>query len=108
MSTSPPVLKVDVAQIGETCVVRVGGELDIATAPALESNLLHAMDSEAASVVLDLERVTFIDSMGLRVLIWAANASREDGDRLRIDCGVGAVGRMIELTGVEHLLPLTD
>jgi anti-anti-sigma factor len=45
---------------------RVAGELDIATAPALESTLLHALDSEAASIVLDLERVSFIDSMGLR------------------------------------------
>ena len=50
--------------------VRVAGELDIATAPALESTLLHALDSEAASIVLDLERVSFIDSMGLRVLVW--------------------------------------
>jgi anti-sigma B factor antagonist len=107
MPTPPPVLKVDVAHIDEACVVRVAGELDIATAPTLESSLLHAMESGAASIVLDLERVSFIDSMGLRLLMWAANESREDGDRLRIDCGVGAARRMIQLTGLEHLLPLT-
>jgi anti-anti-sigma factor len=86
--------------------VRAAGELDIATAPALESALLHALDSGAPSIVLDLERVSFIDSMGLRVLVWAAKESRQ-GDRLRIDCGSGPVRRMVELTALDRLLPLT-
>ena len=107
MSTAPPVLEVDVAHVDEACVIRIQGELDIATAPTLESALLHALDSEAASIFLDLGRVRFIDSMGLRVLIWAANQSREDGDRLSIDCGSGPVRRMMELTSLDQSLPLT-
>ena len=107
MPTVPPVFKVDVAHVDEASVIRVEGELDIATAPALESALLHALDSEAPSIVLDLERVSFIDSMGLRVLVWAARQSREDGDRLRIDCGSGVVQRMIALTNLDRSLPLT-
>jgi anti-sigma B factor antagonist len=107
MSTVPPLLKVDVADVDEACVIRIQGELDIATAPALESALLHALDSGAASIVLDLERVSFIDSMGLRVLVWAARESHEDGDRLRIDCGSGPVRRMIEITSLDRSLPLT-
>jgi anti-sigma B factor antagonist len=107
MSTAPPILNVDVAHVDEACVIRTQGELDIATAPALESALLHALDSLAPSIVLDLERVSFIDSMGLRVLVWAAKQSREDGDRLRIDCGSGVVHRMIELTNLDRSLPLT-
>jgi anti-anti-sigma factor len=88
--------------------VRVAGELDIATAPALESALLHALDSGAALILLDLGRVSFIDSMGLRVLLWAAREAREDGDRLRIDCGSGPVRRMVNLTSLDQSLPLTD
>lgn len=65
------------------------------------------MDSGAASIVLDLERVSFIDSMGLRVLVWAAKQSREDGDRLRIEAGSGVVRRMIEVTALDRSLPLT-
>ena len=107
MSTAPPVLDVDVAHVDEACVIRLQGELDIATAPSLESALLHAMDSGAASIVLDLGRVSFIDSMGLRVLVSAAKESRKNGDRLRIDCGSGPVRRMIEFTSLGRSLPLT-
>jgi anti-sigma B factor antagonist len=91
----------------DSLAVRLAGELDIATAPALESAQLHALDSGAASIVVDLERVSFIDSMGMRVLVWAARESREDGDRLRIDCESGPARRMIELPALDRSLPLT-
>ena len=103
----PGDLTVRIDEDGDSLAVRVAGELDIATAPALESALLHALDSAAASILVDLERVSFIDSMGLRVLVWAARESREDGDRLRIDCGSGVVHRMIELTTLDRSLPLS-
>ena len=67
----PGDLTVRLDEDGDSLAVRVAGELDIATAPALESALLHALDSGAASILVDLERVSFIDSMGLRVLVWA-------------------------------------
>jgi anti-anti-sigma factor len=107
MSTAPPVLKVDVEHVDGAHVIRIQGELDIATAPKLESVLLHAMDSGAPSIVLDLGQVSFIDSMGLRVLVWAAKESSQDGDLLRIDCGSGPVRRMMEITSLDRSLPLT-
>ena len=91
---------------GDSLAVRATGDLDMASAPELENALSHALDSGAASIVLDLERVSFIDSMGLRVLVWAARESRENGNRLRIDCGSGPVRRMIELTALDRMLPL--
>jgi anti-anti-sigma factor len=106
MPTPPPALEIEVEYIDQACMIRTQGELDIASAPALEDALLHALDSRAASILLDLGRVSFIDSMGLRVLAWAANQSREDGDRLRIDCGSGPVRRMLELTSLDARLPL--
>ncbi len=106
MPTPPPALEIDVAHVDDACVIRTQGDLNFATAPALEDALLHALDSGTASIVLDLGRVSFIDSMGLRVLVWAANQSREDGDRLRIDCGSGPVRRMMELKPLDRRLPL--
>jgi len=90
---------------GDALAVHAVGELDISSAPALEHSMLHALESGAPSVVLDLTEVTFIDSMGLRTLLWAAKHSGENGDSLRIRMG-SAVRRMIEMTGVERLLPL--
>ena len=87
-------LSVRIDQAVESLAVRAVGELDIASAPALEDALLHGLDSGASSIVLDLTGVTFIDSAGVRLLMWA---SREDRDRLRIDCGSGVVRKMLHL-----------
>jgi anti-sigma B factor antagonist len=97
-------LTVQLDQDGESLTVRASGELDIATTEVLQKTLRHAFGGDAASVILDVAEVTFIDSMGLRALLWAA--AHQDGHRLSVRCGPGAVGRMIETTGAERSLPL--
>ena len=57
------------ARTGEAVVVTVRGEVDLATAPELESCLQRAFGAAPDGVVLDLEGLTFIDSSGLRVLV---------------------------------------
>ena len=101
-------LTVRVDQEDDSVAVRAVGELDIASSPALEQSLLHAFESGAPSIVLDLTAVSFIDAAGLRVLLWAAGTSRRDGDRLRIDCGSPVVRQMIDLSGSPVVRELID
>jgi anti-anti-sigma factor len=91
-------LAVRIDQDERSLAVRPVGELDIASAPALEDSLRQALESGAASVALDLTRVTFIDSAGVRVLLWADAHSREEGDRFRIYSGSAGVRRLLGLT----------
>jgi anti-anti-sigma factor len=56
---------------GLPAVVLLAGELDPATAPAFDRALQEAWDLEPGPIVVDLARVTFIDSSGLRALIAA-------------------------------------
>ena len=85
---------------GESVTVRATGELDIATTEVLQTALRHAFDGDAASIILDLAEVTFIDSMGLRALLWAEE--HHDGHRLSVRCGSDAVGRIIETSGIDY------
>ena len=52
-------------------VISVTGELDLATAPALEDSLNAVPEDAAGAVIVDLERCSFIDLRGLRVLLAA-------------------------------------
>jgi anti-anti-sigma factor len=101
-------LTVRVEQEGNELVVRPSGELDIASAKRLEDELLQAIDSDASAVVLDLGGVSFIDSTGLRLLIFAAEHSRSKGVRLRMLPGSTQVKEAIETSDVADLLPLAD
>jgi anti-sigma B factor antagonist len=99
-------LKVD--EDGQVVVVRPLGELDISTTPMLDAELKKAMDGGASRVTLDLSGVTFIDSTGLRLLIFATARSHGNGDRLRMLRGSAPVERMLEVTGLDHSLPFID
>jgi anti-anti-sigma factor len=61
------------------------------------------------SLVLDLDRVAFIDSTGLHVLIKHAALSSANGRRLRLTKGSPQVRRLFEVTGtMDHLPFLPD
>ena len=92
---------------GDSVVVRALGQLDIGTSKHLEEELRQALRCDASPVVLDLGKVDFIDSTGLRVLLWRAEHSRANGDWLRIRNGSAAVRKAVETSGVGPLLPIT-
>src|SRR5215211_5701764 len=94
-------LTVRIEQDGDSLLVQALGELDIATADALDEELRRVWYCDASPMILDLGKVDFIDSMGLRTLLAVAKHSRENGDRLRIRPPSAAVRRVIEVSGVE-------
>ena len=54
---------------GGRTVVEVGGEIDVYTAPKLRETIVSLVDAGAVHLVVDLERVEFLDSTGLGVLV---------------------------------------
>lgn len=82
--------------------IAVCGELDIATAPRLEQEL--RAHSGAATVLLDLREVTFLDSSGLRAVLIGSQEAAAAGRRFVVVPGDGQAARVIELAQVgEHL-----
>lgn len=82
------------------------GELDLATAPLLESAFDAVLNDDAAElIVVDLTELSFIDSTGVHLLIRMHRACAEL-DRLRVINGSRAVQRILDLTGVRARLPI--
>ena len=105
MSHQHPVFQIEAAYDLNDYVVRVQGELDLATCPELERALAEAETTEAPRISLNLEQLTFIDSSGLNLLLTAGRRSAANGDRLRITHGNGQVAKMFQITGLEAMLP---
>ena len=88
--------------------VALTGELDIASAEALEQRLEAAEVGAPAVLVLDLRRLEFIDSTGLRTLVAADERARSQGRRLAVVCGPNAVARILEVTQLDQRLEVVD
>jgi anti-sigma B factor antagonist len=92
----------------EAVVVAVSGELDIASAPALERALRAAEQGGEGRVVIDLSGLEFMDSTGLHVLLAAARHSRDGGPQLALRRGPPPVQRVFELTETARLFTFED
>lgn len=77
------------------------------SAPRLEHALREAEASHAIRILLDLEKLTFIDAAGLSVLVMAWHRSVGNGDRLRVTRGRDSVAYMLHLTALDTVLPFT-
>lgn len=98
-------LTITVVHDGATRTVALQGELDLATAEAVQRQLEIAMTDPACErLVLDMAKLEFIDSTGIAVLLRAVQ--RDAGyDRLRVvpSAALG-VTRVLALTGLEERL----
>ena len=77
METHSTVAALEVHQ-DERGVLRLKGEVDLATAPILETRLDQANGEVNGPLILDLGEMTFIDCTGLSVLARAQNRLRAD------------------------------
>lgn len=101
-------LKVETSREAGGYVITAIGELDMSTAEALDTEVRAAEASDAERIVIDLSRVTFMDSTGLQLLLQAQARSRADSDRLRLVRGPPRVHRVFVLTNTDRVLPFLD
>jgi anti-anti-sigma factor len=84
-------------------VVAAAGEIDLDTAPLLQAALIDAVDRRSA-VCCDLSDVAFLSAAGIAALMSAHQRAAETGSRLTVRGAQGITRRVLQLTGVEHLL----
>jgi anti-anti-sigma factor len=85
-------------------VAPVGG-LDLATAGPLAQTIRELRQSGVTHLILDLWRVSFTDSSGLRLALDLHTEANGNGLRLELLAGPAHVQRLFELTGTQDQLP---
>ena len=89
-------------------VVVASGEIDLCTAPALGEALEAAAD-QSDRIIIDLTRVTFLDSSGMAAMVQALN--RDHHRQRGTLCLVGPSGlvlRALQVTDLTKLFPIYD
>lgn len=99
-------LTLDSRADGPFQIIAVGGEIDVYTAPRLREAIVAAIDAGHTRLVVDVEKVEFLDSTGLGVLVGALKKVRADGGTLDIVCTQERILKIFDITGLDKVFGL--
>ena len=84
------------------------GELDLSSVAKVQEELRRIEAGSPPTLVLDLSKLSFLDSTGLRCIVTADERAREAGRRIVIVRGPDAVQRVFAITRLEERLEIVD
>jgi anti-anti-sigma factor len=88
--------------------VALAGELDLSTVNKVQDELRRVEADSPATVVMDLSKLTFLDSTGLRCIVTADERARQEGRRMVVVRGPDPVQRVFAITRLEERLEMVD
>ena len=90
----------------ETAVARVEGRIDGANFSEFQSVLESGVEPDARTVIVDFERVVFISSAGLRVVLMLGKQLRKRGAQLAICSLNDLIRRIFAVSGFDRIVPI--
>jgi anti-anti-sigma factor len=84
------------------------GELDRRSAHALEAEIERLCEEGVTGITLDLRELTYIDSIGVAVVMFRCGLCKRRGYDFALIPGSRFIQRVFEQSGVSHLLPFQD
>jgi anti-sigma B factor antagonist len=95
---------VDERPTGQPTVVRIGGHLDIDSAPELRTTVDALLDRDVTRIVVDLADLWFCDSIGLSTFLTAHNRCAAAGGYVRLAAPAPFLLRVITVVGLRDKL----
>jgi anti-sigma B factor antagonist len=99
-------LQILVSHLKEHAYVVLTGELDGATAPFLVRTLVEVNQTLEGDLVLDIKKLSFIDSTGLSVFVSQHKNLSAKGRKLVIYAPTAMARRLFQITGLEEVLTI--
>ena len=87
-------------------IVDVEGEIDVYTAPRLRELLIELVNKKNYQLVVNMEKVEFLDSTGLGVLVGGLKRVRAHEGSLRLVCNQERILKIFRITGLTKVFPI--
>ena len=91
-----------------TEVVDVEGEIDVYTAPRLRDLLIDLVSQGSYQLVVNMQKVEFLDSTGLGVLVGGLNRVRAHDGSLDLVCTRERILKIFQITGLTKVFGIHD
>lgn len=99
-------MKVEQKKAGRVLVLAPEGRLDSSTAKAFEESIVGCIDSGESQVVVDFQRLDYISSAGLRVILMAAKKLKGQGGRIALSSLNQNIREVFDISGFSSILDI--
>jgi anti-sigma B factor antagonist len=95
-------------EVGDVVIFDINGEIDLYNAPEIKEKIKDEMNKNKVNVVINLDRVSYIDSSGIGVLISSLSNLKKIGGALKLINVYASVRKVFELTKLTSFFDIYD
>ena len=93
----------------KTIIIMISGEIDHHTAKEIRRQTENALlEMRGKNIIFGFEKVTFMDSSGIGMLIGRYKQLHVVGGRIAVACANDTIQELIQLSGISKLIPIYD
>ncbi len=101
-------MQIDTRQVDGMTVIDMVGRLDTSTSGGAYDEMVAIAKSGVTKVVLNLDKMEYVSSAGLRVFLTVAKLLKSSMGELKICHANGVVKEVLEVSGFNHLIDIYD
>jgi len=90
----------------DLAVCHIDGEIDINSSPAIKKSFDKLVSQKTPKIVINLSKVTYVDSSGLATLVEMLKNMRSYGGRMKLACMSPKIKSLFEITKLEKLFEI--
>lgn len=91
---------------GNGAVITIGGRLDATSCTAFQDKFIAALDSGVTRAVVELSKLDYISSAGLRVFLMAAKKLKAANGALALAAPQPQIKEIFDIAGFSAICPL--
>ncbi len=101
-------MEISSREVSDILVVDMAGRLDTSTSGDAYDEMVEIAQSGAKQVVLNLDKLEYVSSAGLRVILTAAKLLQASTGEMKICHANGVVKEVLETSGFDSLIKILD
>lgn len=93
---------------GDVVIFDINGEIDLYNAPEIKEKIKEEMNNGKVNIIINLDKVSYIDSSGIGVLISSLSNLKKVGGALKLINVYASVRKVFELTKLTSFFDIYD